>query len=231
MRKLKSRSRVLGLVAAAIICSVLNAAPATAQESAGNEELYDRLQAIYEKADPVERLEAYDALVEALFESSGRAVPDREASSSRSGSSVTDRWIVNVDTDPLSDETVVFFAVTASSGGNRYGEAPVLALRHSGSAQDVYIVWHDYLAEERQIIEYRIGEGRTQRRGWPVSTDNEATFYPGDVGEFVRELAEAEGLVARTTPYNESPVTAVFDLSGLEEIVEQHSGHLGDWAE
>ncbi|MFW5828422.1 MAG: hypothetical protein ACOCU4_10025 [Alkalispirochaeta sp.] len=220
-------------VALTLAFAVLGTAPATAQQAGGAEELQDQLREIYEEADPVERLEAYDALVEALSESSGRPIPEREEpeSSDRSRSPATDRWIANVDTDPLSDETVVFMAVPASSGRSRYGDTPLLALRRSGSAEDVYIVWHDYLADESQMIEYRIGEERTQRRGWTVSTDNEATFYPGDVGEFVGQLAGAERFVARTTPYNESPVTAVFDLSGLEELLEEHSGHVGDWAE
>lgn len=231
MKKLNNRSRVLSLVAGAIMCAMLNSAPATAQEATGNEELYDRLQAIYEETDPIERLEAYDDLVESLLEASGRAVPDRDAPNSRRGSSVAERWIVDVDSDPLSDETVVFFAIPASSGRSAYGDAPVLALRRSGRVENVYIIWNDYLANDNQTVEYRIDDGQTQRRRWNVSTDNKATFFTGDVMELIHELVGAQRFVARTTPYNESPVTAVFDLSGLEELVQKHSEHVGDWAE
>lgn len=230
MKNLIANRPVFERVLLAVIIGAFTVVPLLAQEAGNAEELQNELREIYAEAEPVERLEAYDALVEELFQEAEQPLPERR-SSERNGTSATDRWIVNVDTDPLSDETVVFFALPASSGQSRYGETPLLALRHSGSAQDVYIIWHDYLADESQMIEYRVGEGRTQRRGWPVSTDNEATFYPGDVGDFVRQLAEAERLVARTTPYNESPVTAVFDLSGLEELVKEHSKYVGDWAE
>lgn len=230
MDNLNRKRNVVGLATLIVVAAVFGAFPVTAQEAGDSERVRDDLRGIYAEPDPAERLEEYDALVEGLFRKADRELPKRQASDG-SGSPATDRWIVNVDTDPLSDETVVFFAVPATSGQSRYGDAPLLALRRSGSAEDVYIIWHNYLADDSQMIEYRIGEGRTQRRGWPVSTDNEATFYPGDVGEFVRELAEAERLVARTTPYNESPVTAVFDLSGLETLLQEHSEYVRGWAE
>lgn len=51
------------------------------------------------------------------------------------------------------------------------------------------------------------------------SSDNSATFYPGDHEELIKRLAVSKRLVARTQPYNESPVTAVFDLTSIREAV------------
>ena len=195
------------------------------------DEVKEELKSIYLEPDAVDRLEKYDALAEALFEEEGATIPERAGDAEDRGSSGSGRWIVNVDTDPMSDETVVFFALPASSGRSRYGDPPLLAIRRSGSSDNVYIIWNDYLADEPQMVEYRIDDGSTRRSGWSLSTDNQATFYPDDDREFIRELVKADRFVARTTPYNESPVTAVFDLSGLKGLVEEHGEHVGDWAE
>jgi type VI secretion system protein VasI len=230
MNNLPSNRTTLCVAALVLVFVDFGAVPATAQEGNKQESIRGELRSIYEKADPVERLEAYDDLVEELFQEAEQPLPERRSSDS-GASPATERWIVNVETDPLSDQTVVFFAVPASSGRSRYGDSPLLALRRSGRVESVYIIWHDYLADDKQTVEYRIDDGERQRQRWNVSTDNEATFFSGDVMSLIKELVDAERFVARTTPYNESPVTAVFDLSGLRELVEQHSEYVGDWAE
>lgn len=217
-------------LAATLILGAILVIPSAAQEPDNPEAVLDQVEEAYELGDPVERLEAYDALAQEILLDAGRRLPEREPTGA-AGSSSMDRWIVNVETDPLSDETVLFFAIPATSGRSAYGDAPVLALRRSGSVESVYIIWEDYLADDTQTVQYRIDDGETQRRQWNVSTDNTATFYTGDVMELIRRLVDADRFVARTTPYSESPVTAVFDLAGLSELLEEHSEYVGDWAE
>lgn len=47
------------------------------------------------------------------------------------------------------------------------------------------------------------------------------TFYPGSgaIG-FIKELMDADRFVAQVTPYNDNPVTAIFDLTGLNQAVQ-----------
>src|SRR5256886_15776047 len=70
----------------------------------------------------------------------------------------------------------------------------------------------------------RLGAGEAKNQKWPLSTDNKATFYPGDAAAFLEQLLAADRLVAQTTPYGESPITAVFDLAGLSAAVEALRG-------
>jgi TonB family protein len=53
-----------------------------------------------------------------------------------------------------------------------------------------------------------------------MSTDNTASFHPRPV-QLVDALFEEIRLVAQVTPYNESPVTAIFDLEGYSSVGAQ----------
>ena len=47
-----------------------------------------------------------------------------------------------------------------------------------------------------------------------------ALTYPGNNAAFLEQLLSSDRLVAQTTPYSESPITAVFDLAGLSAAVK-----------
>jgi type VI secretion system protein VasI len=52
-----------------------------------------------------------------------------------------------------------------------------------------------------------------------MSTDSKATFHPQPIA-FLKSMMEANTLVAQVTPYNESPVTAIFDTTGLADAIK-----------
>ncbi len=64
---------------------------------------------------------------------------------------------------------------------------------------------------------------------WGVSTSNNATFYPSNDVQLVRELLQADAFVVRTTPYNESPMTVTFDVRGFEAAARQFEDDLPGW--
>ena len=66
----------------------------------------------------------------------------------------------------------------------------------------------------------RLGNGEVKTQQWPLSTDKKATFYPRDDAAFLEQLLTSNSFVAQTTPYGESPITAVFDLTGLTAAVK-----------
>lgn len=134
---------------------------------------------------------------------------------------VTGPWNVSEDVNPLDDSPVVTLINIASEGRSSMGGEPALILRCRDNTTEVYINWRDYLGSSARVS-HRIGEQDMRTQRWSLSTDSQATFYPGsDIG-LIRSLVGADRFVARVTPYNESPVTAVFDLSGLD----QHVGKL-----
>ncbi len=135
------------------------------------------------------------------------------------GRAETGPWMVNEDTNPLDDSPIVTLINTANEGRARFGDAPSLVLRCRDNRTEVYINWSDYLGSDGPLVSYRVGDGDMQRRRWSLSTDNRATFFPGNDIQLIRDLSEANRFVAQVTPYSESPVTAVFGLEGLAEHV------------
>src|SRR6266566_2151972 len=101
-------------------------------------------------------------------------------------------WQVSDKTNPLDDSRTVTLDLAATSGRSVYGKPIVLVLRCQSHKTE----------------------------NWGVSTDHTATFYHSDPVAFIQELMAADRFVAQVIPYNESPITAVFDLTGLQTAVK-----------
>jgi hypothetical protein len=104
-----------------------------------------------------------------------------------------------------------------------------LTIRYKSKKDELYIGWDDYLGSEADVI-YRIGKEDAIRTRWSLSTDKKGTFFHGDVIKLIRKLFEANRFVAQVTPYNESPITAIFDIRGLKNAVEPFNNIL-HWIE
>ena len=137
------------------------------------------------------------------------------------GIDVVGEWIVRADTNPLDDSRTVSLINSSEEGRTSLGDAITLVLRCSSGETEAYINWHDYLGNDDTVsVTSRIGSGDAKTSAWGNSTDNQGTFFrDGGTRQFIGSLMEADSFVARTTPYNESPVTAVWDLDGLAEAV------------
>ena len=126
-------------------------------------------------------------------------------------------WMFTVSTDPMDDSTVAA-ATRLENGALQGGRDPVsLTLRCKDGILDFYIAWNDYLGNV-SFVEMRIGKGRSERKRWNMSNNDTASFYPASVPFLLEQLAGEETLAVRTTPYRSSPITAVFDLSRLQEV-------------
>ena len=184
--------------------------------------LLDSLRRIHQIGDPVNRALAYDELAVSLFGKVERQTASPE-SDGKGG------WTAWVETDPITDEAVFFASLEAKSGRNEFGTPPTLAIRRTGEQDELFVVWSDYFAEDEATVTYRIDKQDARTLSWHVSTTDEATFYPADATALIRRLLQAEQLAIRGQPYNASPITAVFDLQGLQAVVEDHAEHVGDW--
>lgn len=134
-------------------------------------------------------------------------------------------WIVKQDDDPLNDSRIVTLVNVSEQGESSFGRPIILVLRCAGNATDMYIGWQDYLGSDNIRVTHRVGKDEAESLMWSLSTDNEATFYPRNVQKHLLRMIEIEQsssgqqFVARTTPYNESPTTAIWNLDGLAEAI------------
>lgn len=136
-------------------------------------------------------------------------------------------WSIRNDTNPLDDSRTTTITLDAQEGRSRFDGAVTLVGRCQSNTTEVYVVWHDYLGDDSRSVynEYknvrvRVGEGEAVTQRWDISTDKQATFSSGAI-ELLRQMADEQRLVLQTTPYNEAPVTAIFDLTGARQAISQ----------
>jgi len=130
------------------------------------------------------------------------------------------KWHVSNLKNPLDDTRTVALTLGATTGESRFGDPVVLVIRCQSGQVNAYINWNSYLGLEQTPVVARLGTGEAKTQRWSLSTDKKATFYPGDAAAFLDQLLAADRFVAQTTPYNESPITAVFELTGLSAAVK-----------
>lgn len=135
------------------------------------------------------------------------------------GEQTSGPWTVSEETNPLDDTKTVALMNEAQSGLTSLGNRPTLILRCRSNETEVYINWDEYLGSDRPVVTYRIGEASEQQRRWNPSTDDDATFYPGNHIALIKQLMKVDRFVARVQPYDESPVTAVFKMGNLQEQI------------
>lgn len=127
-------------------------------------------------------------------------------------------WIVRVETNPIDDSNTVYLSLFSDTGKNRWGHSPVLTLRCQSNKTELYINWNDYLGRKANVLT-RVGENKAMTQNWGLSTDSKATFHPKAIS-FIKDMMKSGKMVAQITPYNESPVTAIFNTQGLDNAIQ-----------
>jgi len=154
------------------------------------------------------RLAAYDMLVNSLDD--------------KSQSNIVENWIMSESIDLMDDSRIFTASNTAKQGTNTFGDNPNLMIRCKSKKPDLYIIWDNFLGSETVEIEYRFGSNESMKSEWSVSTDGTAAFLGSTaVIGFLNYMKNYERFVVRLSPYNESPSTVVFDISGIDEVLSR----------
>jgi len=135
-------------------------------------------------------------------------------------------WIVSTDTNPIDDTKTVTAILVASEGESRFDGPVGLVVRCKSNATEMYANWHEYMGDdsrdvydEWKRVTVRVGDAPAQEQRWDLSTDKQATFTRGSPIPLLKQMLPADRLVLQSTPYNENPITAVFDLTGIREAL------------
>lgn len=158
--------------------------------------------------NPVSRLVCFDSLA-----SERGAAPSTKITTSNGAG----KWKTSTKIDPLTDKEIHFAALSADTGRGRFGGSPILVVRCQDNTTEMYINWNDFLGSGPVSTTYRVDKEPAQTSGWSLSTDKKAAFFPGSPVPTLKKIAESSSFVANVTPYNESPITAVFDTTGVTE--------------
>jgi type VI secretion system protein VasI len=141
-------------------------------------------------------------------------------------SSASPKMMVSESSDPLDDLKTVTFILTADKGKGSYGDSVTFVVRAKETQEpEAFINWNSYLGEEA-FVTSRVGDDPAEDCLWSISTDHKASFYPGEIYSFINRLTTTNKLVARVTPYGESPITAEFDMSEFATLAKPYESLL-----
>lgn len=132
-------------------------------------------------------------------------------------------WHTSTETSPIDDSTNVHLSLDSSDTiPGQFGDTvrPQLYVRCKERKTEVFVVWGVYLGIGETDILHRLDNSPARTFEWSVSTDYKAAFYPASDIAFARELLQHDRPLLRVTPYGEKPVTATFDLAGLQNAIE-----------
>jgi type VI secretion system VasI family protein len=127
-------------------------------------------------------------------------------------------WIVSDETNPIDDSSTVKLILPATSGKSKWNKDIYLVARCKSNKTDLYIGWNDYLGSEAYVLT-RVGNKKAITTEWSLSTNSQATFHTKAIS-FIKSMSKESKLIAQITPYNENPVTAIFDISGLNNALK-----------
>lgn len=158
----------------------------------------------------------------------GYSLPSVEPEAPVETAEFTGGWTVRTETNVLDDSPTVFLRLVADRGANHYGDDVTMIARCKSNRTELFINWNDYLGDDSynnrgswKRVVVRLGDSPAVEQQWGTSTDSQATFAPDWAGNLLRQMVREDRMVVQTTPYNESPVTAVFDIRGLEPGLRQ----------
>ena len=96
---------------------------------------------------------------------------------------------------------------------------PVLLIRCKENTTDVIVQWGTYLGIDETAVIMRLGKDKAKERSWTISTNYEAVFAPSPIN-LTKEMMKHNSILLNVTPHGSNPVTAEFDLIGLQDAVK-----------
>lgn len=137
------------------------------------------------------------------------------------------QWNKRVETSDMTDEKNVFLSLSSSNNiRGRYGKSgpAQLYFRCMENTTAVLVILNENFLSDIQgygVVQYRLDKEPMNKIRMSASTDNEALgLWRGNQAiPFIKSVLDNKQLIIRATPYNESAVTATFDIRGIEAAI------------
>lgn len=134
--------------------------------------------------------------------------------------------------DPISGQTLHTLTNRSDRGLNGRGDPIILEMTCDSTKPGDYILtlhWEDFLESSSPNVTTRLGQAPSVTERWATGRSRESSVFTGTAegytkAEFIETLVtELENgnstVVFRATPYNDAPITAVFDFTSFLEVV------------
>ena len=138
-------------------------------------------------------------------------------------------WTIFKDKSPVDDSVSIYLNLDANDYIDvKYKKfKPNLTIRCRENATSIFVNYGIFLGDKSIKPVTRLdSEKAVSDVYWGTSTDHQAIFYDSLLGEgeasikFIKQLLDKNKFFIRVIPYNEKPVDATFDLSGLDEAIK-----------
>lgn len=142
-------------------------------------------------------------------------------------------WIVNKETDPLTDETsILIFGMDNDyfDGGSQW-DAHTLGIRKNGDMLDLIVYPSEYIGRDNNDIKFRFNQGEIVEQNWVMSADNSAFFHPNTpsntIADFVEKLIIHDRLVFNYQPYNKARQNIVYCTKEFGQAIKPYLEYFG----
>jgi len=129
-------------------------------------------------------------------------------------------WRVREIVNPINNTKITIMSLSAESGKSKEGIVPDLVIRCIGNKIDFYINWNDFLSTSNIDVLTKIGDEKAETMKWRPSPCRKKSFYLGSPVNFVERMLEDNKFFAQVTPHGESQITAVFNTSGIKNVIK-----------
>lgn len=127
-------------------------------------------------------------------------------------------WIVTTRIDPIDESETVQAWLRSDNSSTLNPQS--LAVRCRSGRLEVFIVWGEYIGNDRPDVTLQWGQAEPVVMSWSQSTTGRASFSRDPV-RFLGALLPSDTLMARVETHEGQQVRAVFSLAGAENAVEE----------
>ncbi|WP_217623013.1 type VI secretion system-associated protein TagO [Roseovarius sp. 217] len=192
----------------------------------------DEAKSCHAVVNTLERLGCYDR-------ATGYVVPD---SATNSGEPLNDadfakpevpleksegQWTVTMEKSPIDDSENVYISLVSEDDITaRFGSAGPMRIfiQCRENTTLFYVTFNDHFMSDHQHgkVTYRLDKNPAGDKNMKESTDHMALglWSGGTSIPFIKQMFGHDKLLIRATPHSESPVTATFAISGVENAIE-----------
>lgn len=126
-------------------------------------------------------------------------------------------WQIRKSLDEIDDSKIIHALLDAENDNDIY-----LMVRCKNNRTELMIYWDTFLWEDTQKVTTRVGKEKAITTSWSGSTGKRATFSERPI-PLIKKMLKEDKFVARIKERNGTPITAIFNTSGMEEAVQEIS--------
>ena len=134
-------------------------------------------------------------------------------------------WYLLDERNPLDDSRIVYVWKEIELDVGYYDIPPDLNFRCDGGVMESFITWYTPLLGDGIFVDtittqMRFGSEPAIADRWLLSLDSEATFYPGDVRDFIEKLESVDQFVVSMTVQDLGQFLVVWSMVGFSEAIQ-----------